>query len=85
MATPKVRVELTSAWAEITGAANTPGVTWQNVGAQNVLIAFSTAEPASSDVYHVLGPKQAYYDKSGSPKIWARTDGGVSILMATEE
>lgn len=85
MATPKSRNELSSSWTEITSAANTAGITWQNVGSQTVMIAFTASEPTASDPYHVLYPMAAFYDKNGSAKCWARTPGGNSILMATAD
>ena len=87
MATPKVFANLTGAWTEVSGAAaSVAGVTWQNLGPGMIHIAFTTLAPAGgpTDAYHNLNPGEAFYDKNGSAKVWARaTIGGA--LSATAD
>lgn len=74
-------------WAEIQGAAaSTAGVTWQNVGKVAAGIAFVATAPDGDDAYHILQPGQAFYDKNGSAKVWAKPAGiGSASLSATAD
>jgi hypothetical protein len=82
MATPHVLAALNESWQEIQGtAASVEGVTWQNIGPGTALIAFTASAPISTTAYNVLKPGDAFYDKSGSSKVWARAVGGGSAAM----
>ena len=87
MATPKVFVTLTTTWTEVSGAAaSVAGVTWQNLGPGTAQIAFTTLAPANgaTDAYHSLNPGEAFYDKNGSAKVWARAQQGVALAATAD-
>jgi hypothetical protein len=86
MSNAKVLATLSTTWTDISGgAANIAGVTWQNLGPDIAYIAFTASAPAggSSDAYHVLGARDAYYDENGSAKVWAKCGAGGAVLAAT--
>lgn len=89
MATALLKATVTGDWTDVIGAAAAQaGVTWQNVGRDDVLIAFTTIAPTASDGYHILAPGEAYYDKNGSAHLWAKNPGGSaapSSLTATKD
>ena len=89
MATPRVFAKVIGAdWTNVIGsAASVAGATWQNVGSQELSIAFTTVKPTGTDPYHLLGPKEAFYDKNGSAACWARISGinGESFLSCTTD
>ena len=83
MATPRVFATLTNTWVNIAGGASgVANMTWQNVGKTDAYIAFTTLAPAggATDAVHLLEPKGAYFDATGSVNVWARSEtGGVQI------
>lgn len=86
MATPRVFSTLTASWTDVSGAAaSVAGLTWQNLGPGDVYIAFTTSAPAGggTDAVHVLGPREAYYDQTGSAKIWARAETAGARISGT--
>lgn len=89
MATGLVLAKLNakSDWAQIQGAAaSVAGITWQNVGKVSANIAFSAAAPGINDAYHILQPGEAFYDKNGSAKVWAKpATSGSPVLAATRD
>lgn len=86
MATPLVFASLGASWTSVEGAAaSVAGVTWQNVGPGTAHVAFTSSAPGNADAYIVLQPNGAFYDKSGSAKVWARNAGGGAALTATGE
>lgn len=85
MATPRVLATLTTSWTAVEGAAaSVAGVTWQNLGKDEIMIAFTTLAPsgAASDAVHVLKRTEAFYDKNGSAKVWARSMTSVGAQLA---
>lgn len=89
MATPKILTAVSNSWTDIIGsAAAVAGVTWQNVGVHQVMIAFTTTAPAggATDAYHLLNHGEAFYDKNGSAHCWAKCIGNAgSTLSATAD
>lgn len=89
MATARVRANLEAGadWASVEGAAaSVAGVTWQNLGPEPVLIAFAASAPGPTTAYHRLNIGEAFYDKNGSAKVWAKMQGVAgSILTATSD
>lgn len=76
MATPRVMATVGMNWTAVEGAAaSVAGVTWQNVGQDEALIAFTTTAPAggATDAVHLLKRGDMFYDKTGSAKVWARS------------
>ncbi|BEV00055.1 hypothetical protein [Novosphingobium olei] len=87
MATPKVFVVMDGTWKSVEGAAaSVAGVTWQCLGPEALQIAFTTAAPANNavDAYHNLARNEAYYDKSGSAKVWARGPVGTALSATAD-
>lgn len=83
MATPRVLATLTTAWTAVEGAAaSVAGVTWQNLGRDEIMIAFTAIAPTASDAVHLLKRGEAFYDKNGSAKVWARSMTSVGAQLA---
>lgn len=84
MATAKVMANASSSdWTDIVGtAASVAGVTWQNIGPADVLLAFQTSKPVAGDPYVVLKVKDAFYDKNGSAHVWAKGTSRASAVSA---
>ncbi|HQS70898.1 MULTISPECIES: hypothetical protein [unclassified Novosphingobium] len=87
MATPRVLANVGSSWTAIEGAAaSVAGVTWQNVGKDPAVLAFTTSAPVATDAYTLLQPGQMFYDKTGSAKAWAKSTGPAgSTLTAVSD
>lgn len=89
MATPRVFATLGTTWTAVEGgAASVAGVTWQNVGPDKLMIAFTAAAPVggATDAVHLLGPGVTWYDRNGSAKVWARSQTSVGAqLSATSD
>lgn len=83
MATPRVLATLTTSWTAVEGAAaSVVGVTWQNLGKDEIMIAFTAIAPTANDAVHLLKRGAAFYDKNGSAKVWARSMTSVGAQLA---
>lgn len=85
MATPRVFTTLNTNWTAVEGAAaSVAKVTWQNSGKEELLIAFTAAAPAggAGDAVHLLRRGEAYFDETGSAKVWARAMSPVGAQLS---
>lgn len=83
MATGRVLASVGTAWTDISGAAAAvAGVTWQNVGKDRAVLAFTAVAPVAADPFLTLEPGQMFYDKTGSANIWAKSAGPAGSILS---
>lgn len=72
----------TSDWVDVTGSAGSVAkVMWQNQGPGLIQIAFNASKPDGAVAFATLPVFGAYYDVTGSAKIWARSLGNVTSQL----
>lgn len=87
MATSYAKTSLAAeTWTDITGAlGSAAGVTWQNIGSYDLLVSFGNVSAPAAGEGQLLRPGAAFYDKSGSARIWARALGPAGAIAATKD
>jgi len=73
-------------WTDVTASlAGAPGVTWQNVCPYELMVSFGNSSAPAAGEGQILRPGGAYYDKSGSTKVWAKAMGPAGAIAATKD